>query len=168
MSKDFIDRLIEAEGGYNFSDDDWPLDGCTLPYMRVALVEGGELPVRATKGAAGYDMFVRAVEDVSETAVRYSLGVRIELPEGYCALLMPRSSVYKRGLLMANSVGLIDSDYRGELSALFVKLPGADPYKVGERAAQLVIVAVETPMLHKVSELSVTDRGENGYGSTGK
>lgn len=138
--------------------------------IKVKLDWPAPLPARATDGSAGYDLCVMDYQllDINDKpAVVYRTGVHVEIPEGYVGLLFPRSSVWKKGQVMANCVGVIDSDYRGEITAVF-RLNGGLPYRAGERFAQLVIVPCLTPELEEVRELSSTERGEGGFGSTGK
>ena len=97
------------------------------------------------------------------------LGVSMQLPEGYEARTAPRSSTFKRwGLLQANSVGVIDSDYRGEIRGVFqqTRMAGGE-YKIGDRFCQLVLVPIPEVTLNEVPSLSETSRGVGGYGSTG-
>lgn len=139
--------------------------------IRIKLVPGGREPVRATIGSAAYDLFARAVRFNTETrTLECDLGVRVEIPEGWCGLLLPRSSVLRHGLMMANSMGLIDSDYRGELRATFRVVSDGSMvtwYEEGDRCAQLMFIPVPATRLEVVDRLSDTARGEGGHGSTG-
>ena len=120
----------------------------------------------AHKGDAGLD--IAANETVTLEPGERKLvgtGVSLAVPEGYVGLLFPRSgNAAKKGLTLANSVGVIDSGYRGEVKGIMVNL-GSDPVTInsGERIMQLVLSAVVTPVL----SLEETERGENGFGSTG-
>lgn len=134
-------------------------------------------PVRATEGAAAFDLFVSRAESIETEAyeqtdrviISYHSDIAFEIPSGYMGLLVPRSSVSKTGQLMANSVGVIDSDYRGEVSGRFdVDSRHYVRYSEGERFAQLIIVPVPEVELREATELSYTSRGNGGYGSTGK
>jgi len=122
-------------------------------------------PRRATAGAAGFDMTATAIED-TPTCYKYHTGIALELPPGWSALAFPRSSIVKKGAWLGNGVGVIDSDYRGEITFCFYNFGNA-PYKVGERIGQLVIVPVPDIVLEEAVELSETARGAGGYGSTG-
>lgn len=125
-------------------------------------------PKQCTNGAAGFDLTAVSVDEDALT-VRCDTGIAVEIPNGYAGLLFPRSSVYKTGLAMANSVGLIDSDFRGAISAIFYKRRHeVNPYKVGDRVAQLVIVPIMNVKFVEADELSETERGAGGYGSTGR
>ena len=137
-------------------------------------IEGAEIepvePRRATPGAAGFDMTAISIEPVRSEAhgytkfFRYHTGIALELPPGWTALAFPRSSIVKKNAWLGNSVGVIDSDYRGEITFCF---KGDQPYKPGERIGQLVIVPVPDIVLEEAVELSETERGAGGYGSTG-
>lgn len=129
-------------------------------------------PRRATAGAAGFDMTATAAEcEVwkneygSEVRIyRYHTGIALELPPGWTALVFPRSSIVKTNAMLGNSVGVIDSDYRGEITFCF---KGDAPYNPGDRIGQLVIVPLPDVVLEEAVELSETERGSGGYGSTG-
>lgn len=98
----------------------------------------------------------------------YSFGLAFEIPHGFCGLLFPRSSNCKKSLLLTNSVGVIDSGYRGEVSARFKPtMIDGDEYKVGDRVAQMMIVTVPRIEFELSEELTETSRGEGGYGSSG-
>lgn len=136
-------------------------------------------PSYAKAGDAGLDLTATSI-NVTNNFVEYGTGIAIEIPEGHVGLMIPRSSVTKTGLIMKNSVGVIDSGYRGELRArytisMMVGLPEALEntkeqflYNVGERVAQLIIVPIPTIELQQVEELSTSDRGTGGYGHSGK
>ena len=127
------------------------------------------LPVRAHEHDAGADLRASEYHSIgSGQFVTVSTGVRVSIPEGYFGLLAARSSICKRGLLMANGVGVIDSGYTGEIKVPFFNagnLPSI--VMAGERIAQLVILPCELPVFRRVDELKETERGEDGFGSTG-
>ena len=123
-------------------------------------------PRQATLGSNGFDLTATYVEKWPGNVWAYGTGIAVEIPKGYCGLLMARSSVVNTGAFLSNGVGLIDSDYRGEL--IFKFYGKKKPYKVGERIGQLLIVGYPQVELHRVKDLSKTERGEGGYGSTGK
>lgn len=137
----------------------------------------GDEPTQGTTFAAGYD--VKASKIIKDTifAVWYEVDFKMEMPDGYAALGLPRSSISNDGCLMlANSPGLIDSDFRGKIQYRFnrtfkgtlLALIGIKrQYKVGERIGQLLFIRHEIPTFYKVYELSETTRNENGYGHTG-
>jgi len=97
-------------------------------------------------------------------------GLRIELPIGYEAQVRPRSGLSaKHGITVLNSPGTIDADYRGEIKVILINLSNEDfTIKHGERIAQMVIAKHETALFTEVSEVSQTERGEGGFGHTGK
>lgn len=131
------------------------------------------LPAYETAHAAGMDLRASLTEEIIIKPLQRFLiptGLFIELPVGYEAQIRPRSGLaYKHGITVLNSPGTIDADYRGEIKVLLVNLSDTE-FKVsnGERIAQMVIAKHETVDWQLVDELSVTDRGEGGYGHTGK
>ena len=127
------------------------------------------IPCYAKAGDAGMDLVAVSEEwDKNNTMVTYDTGLSVEIPEGYVGLLFPRSSVSKTTLNLANSVGVIDSGYRGSLMLKFRYLEEGDVYEVGDRVAQLVIMKLPFVEITEVTELSSSERGEGGFGSTGK
>lgn len=132
------------------------------------------IPKYAKPGDAGMDLTaIRYEYDEKHDNHVYGTGLSIEIPEGYVGLLFPRSSNRKTDAYMANHVGVIDSGYRGEIMVTY-KSRDADadvfgrPYSEGDRVAQLIIMPYPTINLIEVEELSETERGEGGHGSTGK
>ena len=136
------------------------------------LSEKATLPVRAHKSDAGLDLTTVGISSVinecGQLMLVYHTGLAVEIPEGYVGLLFPRSSIYKKSLMATNSVGVIDSGYRGEIMMVLKATTDVVPavYKEGERFAQLVIVPIPEIEVVEAEELSESDRGENGYGST--
>lgn len=130
-----------------------------------------ELPTYAYAGDAGLDL--RANEDVTLSPHErrlVSTGLAVAIPEGYAGFVQPRSGLALReGLSMANTPGLVDSHYRGELKVCAVNLDDERPITItrGERIAQLVIQRVPVVSLVEVDELDETDRGTGGFGSSG-
>jgi len=145
----------------------------TTMNVNVDLVPGVSekyMPTFKTAGAAGADVRARVDVDLLEGEMSLvPLGFRIEVPEGYVAKLYPRSGLStKMGLTLINSVGLVDSDFRGEvLAPVFKATPGRSVLKAGAHIAQMVIEPVPPVTYVQSSELSETDRGEGGFGSTG-
>lgn len=127
------------------------------------------IPSYAKPGDAGLDLVATEVLEESMQQIKYGTGIAVEIPEGYVGLLFPRSSVSKTNLSLANSVGVIDSGYRGQIMCVFNKVnnPMLSSYNVGDKIAQLVIVACPQFIVKEVTELSDTERGEGGFGSTG-
>lgn len=129
-----------------------------------------KMPQYSTSGAAAFDLYATEVTvDLTNNTYTYGTGLAMAIPNGHFALLMPRSSVVKQGLYLANGIGLIDSDYRGELKAVFAARSNAEvkPYKVGDRVAQLLVLPKPDIHLRQVENLPVTLRGNGGFGSTG-
>ena len=134
------------------------------------LVEHAFTPEYSTDGAAGLDL--RATdysEDHDHKLHEYGTGIAVEIPKGYVGKVYARSSVSKTGLMLANNTGIIDCDYRGEIILKFKEVSD-DPrlYGVGEKIGQLVIVPIPKVQLEESKELSNTQRGSGGFGSTGK
>lgn len=144
-------------------------DRISLPIKR--LDPSIELPSYAHAGDAGLDL--RANEDVVLRPLERRLvptGLVIAVPEGYAGFVQPRSGLaFKEGLSMANTPGLIDAHYRGELKVCVVNLDATHDITItrGERIAQLVIQKVPEVCLREVGELDETDRGTGGFGSSG-
>lgn len=132
-----------------------------------------ELPDYATQGSAGMDIRAHLTEAVTLQPMERKLiptGLFLEIPMGYEVQIRPRSGLaYKHGITVLNSPGTIDSDYRGEVGVLLINLSN-DAFVIenGERVAQMVVAAHEQASWKTVSELSDTDRGAGGFGSTGK
>jgi dUTP pyrophosphatase len=128
------------------------------------------IPTYAKEGDAGMDLVATQILSNTTFDITYGLGIALEIPEGFVGLVFPRSSIRKYELTLSNSVGVIDSGYRGELQATFKKTNGLDSlsYKVGDRVAQIMIIPHPTIEFEEVNELNNTERGEGGFGSTGK
>lgn len=125
------------------------------------------IPSYAKHGDAGMDLTaVEKTYDEYGNAV-YKIGLAFEIPLGYVGLLFPRSSNSKQDLILSNSVGVIDSGYRGEVMVKFKRV-GTQEYWEGERVAQLVIMKLPYVEIEEVDDLTESDRGEGGFGSTGK
>jgi dUTP pyrophosphatase len=132
------------------------------------------LPSYAKECDAGLDLTCISEEyDVETGLITYRTGIAVEIPEGYVGLIFPRSSIRKTSLMLSNSVGVIDSGYRGEIIFSFREVDELGDnnynkkYHVGDRIGQLVIIPYPKIEPIFVTELSKTDRGTNGFGSTG-
>lgn len=139
--------------------------------VEVSLGEGAKLPRYATTGAAGLDL--TSVEDVELAPMErrcVNTGVRVAIPHGYEGQVRPRSGLALRlGIGLVNSVGTIDSDYRGEIGVILINL-GSEKVSLpkGERIAQMIISPVIRAEIVEVDQLlRETVRGEGGFGSTG-
>jgi dUTP pyrophosphatase len=127
------------------------------------------IPSYSKPGDAGLDLTAVSEEwNEGNTMVTYGTGLSIEIPEGYVGLLFPRSSVCKTSLNLSNSVGVIDSGYRGEIMLKYRYPEQGLVYDVGDRVGQLIIMPYPQIKLVEAEELSTTERGEGGYGSSGK
>lgn len=154
--------------------------------IKIKLLPGGKMPTKGTAGAAAFDCYAAEDAVINGKPVLIGLGFALELPPGYHAKIFPRSSIgLKTNLRQPNSCGIIDSDYRGEVKAMYesklseheVKqygnaigvITGVEPYKItkGARIAQMLIERNENVEFVEVDELTPTDRGEKGFGSSG-
>jgi dUTP pyrophosphatase len=134
------------------------------------LNENAVTPTYAKDGDAGMDLVATRIISNTTFDVSYGTDLAMEIPNGFVGLVFPRSSIRKYELTLSNSVGVIDSGYRGEIQATFKKTNGLDSlaYKVGDRIAQIMIIPHPPIEFNEVAELSDTERGEGGFGSTGK
>ncbi len=121
------------------------------------------IPKYALEGDAGMDLVAISKSYDENLNVCYGTGLAFEIPEGYMGLVFPRSSISKKDLTLSNSVGVIDSGYRGEV---FLKFRGKNTYAIGDRVGQLITMPYPKVRFLEVEELSSTERGEGGYGST--
>ena len=141
------------------------------------------IPTYAKDGDAGMDLVATSIISDTPEQITYGIGIALEIPKGFVGLIFPRSSVRKTGLDLSNAVGVCDSGYRGELQATFNKVFGGDRfydetklteitshdfYKVGDRIAQIMIIPYPPIEFTEVDELSDSERGKGGFGSTGK
>ena len=127
------------------------------------------IPKYAKDGDEGLDLTATAYKVNEKGQYIYTSDLALEIPDGYVGLLFPRSSICKKDLEMTNSVGVIDSNYRGPIKSVF-NPTCEDPeiYELDERFAQLIIIPYPRIEFEEVEELSETNRGTGGYGSTGK
>lgn len=145
------------------------LQAVTVPVKK--LDDTLEMPAYAYVGDAGLDL--RAAEDaVLKPFERrmVSCGIAMAIPQGYAGFVLPRSGLAaKHGISIVNAPGLIDSNYRGEIKAILINLDSQTPFEIkhGDRIAQLVIMQTPPVDLVEVDELSQTDRGIGGFGSSG-
>jgi dUTP pyrophosphatase len=140
--------------------------------VQIELLDGGRMPEKAHATDAAWDCFARSVEEDRERGiVRYGLGFRLALPVGWFADMRPRSSIFKTGLVLSNSCGVVDAGYRGEVMAVFYRSAGypAFPYQVGDRVVQMMIRKLDEVELVPVAGVDLaTARGAGGFGSTGR
>ena len=131
------------------------------------------LPAYARAGDAGIDLVAREDVTLAPAGGRalVATGIAIALPEGYAGLVQPRSGLaFKHGVTVLNTPGLIDSGYRGELKVCLINHDPTEPFEVtrGERIAQLVVQAVEHVTFVEVDTLDDSERGDKGFGSSGR
>lgn len=140
----------------------------TVKFKKI--VPFAETPVKAHPTDAGFDIVATTIEeDAEHNCVSYGTGIATEIPEGYVGLLFPRSSIFKQDLALSNSVGVIDCHYRGEILFKYRNThPNNHKYKVGERIGQMIVIPIPEVTFLEVEELSETDRGNGGYGSSGR
>jgi dUTP pyrophosphatase len=134
------------------------------------LDDGAVMPSYAKVGDAGLDLTACSMWH-SDTFVEYGTGIAIEIPHGFVGLIFPRSSISKlqNNFSLRNSVGVIDSGYRGEIKLRFSTTAFGDSvYQIGDKVGQLIIMQHPTIILQEVEELNESDRGAGGFGSTGK
>ena len=149
-----------------------PCVNVEIRIRRLGHAVGLPLPAYATDGAAGADLCAAVDgEMIIEPGDRAAVptGLVLEIPQGYEGQVRPRSGLaIKAGLTIVNAPGTIDSDYRGELKVLMVNL-GSEPVSInrGDRIAQLLVAPVIRASFVEAEDLSASDRGEGGFGSTG-
>ena len=162
------------------------------------LVPEAVLPLYAKVGDAGMDLVATSVDHSNEYYIEYGTGLAVEIPEGYVGLIFPRSSNSKKDLQLCNSVGVIDSGYRGEIKLRYRRIINPTPkrnfvvtdvqwqeeldsntpiqrikadfscYGIGDKVGQIIIMPIPFITFIEVQELSETVRGDGGFGSTGK
>jgi dUTP pyrophosphatase len=142
-----------------------------------------KLPIKGSEHDAAHDVYAHSITRLTNGKVKVGLGFATEIPQGMMGIMVPRSNLTRHFWVLNNSYGVIDSDYRGEWMAIFtpltwkyddegienfpVRLEDEFPYAVGERVAQIYFQKIDDVVLEEVDELSDTDRGEGGFGSTG-
>jgi dUTP pyrophosphatase len=127
-----------------------------------------QIPKKVIDTDACYDVVAISKEDLGDGRIHYGLGFALELPENTQLDLRPRSSIHKTGLILSNCVGTGDEEYRGEYQAFFYHvIPTLPPYNVGDRILQIQLKTREDVVFEITDELSDTQRGTKGFGSTG-
>ena len=145
--------------------------------VKFKLLDGGKLPTKGTEYAACFDVYARKIGHNGDGLVICYLGFMTEIPVGYKGVLITRSNITKHSWVMANSFGIIDSDFRNEWQMRFRMIPTIKvnnsvqgwqfPYKEGERVGQIYFEKVLDVEFEIVNELNETERGLGGFGSTG-
>jgi dUTP pyrophosphatase len=147
-----------------------PIYNNSLVVKVKKLSDNAVIPSYSKVGDAGMDLTItREIENTS-FSVSYGFGISMEIPKNFVGLVFPRSSVRNQDLILSNCVGVIDSGYRGEIQATFKKTNGLDSikYKVGDRGAQIIILPYPQIKMVESDELSDSERGTGGFGSTGQ
>jgi dUTP pyrophosphatase len=148
-------------------------DEPTVAIVRLPEAEGLPLPAYMTAGAVGADVVAALAEELVLAPGARALvptGLALEVPPGYEVQVRPRSGLaHRHGVTLLNTPGTIDSDYRGPLGVILINL-GSEPFVVrrGERIAQLVVAPVVQAAFREVDLLAVSERGQGGFGSTGR
>ena len=139
--------------------------------------EDAHMPFKASSDAACYDVYAHSITSKEDGKMAVGLGFKTEIPKGYKGILVPRSNLTKSFWMMNNSFGVIDADYRGEWMAIFTQIPvplgshtgtTAFPYNVGDRVAQIFFEQVIPISFDIVPELEISERGDGGFGSSGR
>lgn len=132
------------------------------------VTEDARMPIKGSEHAAAYDVYAHSITSNENGKVNVGLGFKLEIPKGYKGIIVPRSNLTKFNWIINNSYGVIDSDYRGELMAIFTALSEESfPYNVGDRVAQIYFEEVLPISFDVVPELESSERGDGGFGSTG-
>tara|TARA_R100000152_G_C6734141_1_gene158490 strand:- start:130 stop:555 length:426 start_codon:yes stop_codon:yes gene_type:complete len=134
----------------------------------MKLDAGAKIPKYAKPGDAGMDLHAVSESFDDHGNYVYGTGLAMEIPEGYVGLIFPRSSISKTAHSLRNAVGVIDSGYRGEIIFKFaINTLNSPVYKIGDRIGQIIILPYPQIEFEQAWELSKTQRGKGGYGSTG-
>lgn len=165
-----VERILD------FLGNDALLESSKLVVKFVKLDPEAKAPFKANPTDAGWDLHCVASPEIDEEGNHvYRTGLALEIPDGHVGLLFPRSSIAKKDLLLSNSVGVVDCHYRGEVLAKFKAYVTYDSehtychiYEKGDRICQLIVMPIPQVEMEEVSELSETDRGTGGYGSSGR
>lgn len=128
-------------------------------------------PKQIKIGDAGFDLTTVNIKH-TDNYIEYDTGISVEIPENHVGLIFPRSSVTNKDLVLGNSVGVIDSNYRGNVKVRFKIINHHTQnqesfYKIGDRVCQLIVLKIPSFMFQEVNELSETERNQNGFGSSG-
>jgi dUTP pyrophosphatase len=139
--------------------------------MKVKVMKldaGAKIPKYAKRGDAGMDLYAISSNIDRNNNYVFGTGLAMEIPKGYVGLIFPRSSISKTAHSLRNAVGVIDSGYRGEIIFKFdINTHNSPVYEVGDRIGQIIIMPYPEVEFEETFELSKTERGKGGYGSTG-
>ena len=145
------------------------LIGGKMKVKVMKLDAGAIIPKYAKHGDAGMDLYATSQSFDEHGNYVYGTGLAMEIPKGYVGLIFPRSSISKTAHSLRNAVGVIDSGYRGEIMMKFdINTQNSPVYEIGERVAQIIILPYPQIEFEEAWELSKTERGKGGFGSTNK
>lgn len=141
--------------------------------MKIQLMEGGICPAKSWSQASGYDLFYPRIPPLRmKPGDSYQIGlcIRIALPKGTMGMIVPRFNSGADGLILTNSVGILDSDYQGEIRLAMKNTHDKLIHilEFGDRLAQMIVIPIFSPEIRIVDSLTPTKRGEGGFGSTGR
>lgn len=131
------------------------------------LSETAKVPTRINIGDVGYDLFVDKWEELGDGTIKIYTGIAISPQIGWYFELVPRSSIYKKGMCLANSIGIIDNGYQGEICAIFLKTREYKEPIIGERLLQIIPHRYTIVEINEVDSFEESDRSSDGFGSTG-
>lgn len=139
-----------------------------LPLEYTTTIEGASLPEHKCNGDVGIDITaLKLVKKMQDNTFMYDTGICIKPPEGYYTVIAPRSSIVKSGYILTNSIGIIDSDYRGSLKVVLTKVePNAPPLECPFTLGQIILMKANLIHPVRVESLDDTERGQGGFGST--
>jgi len=172
--KDYIDELnvLMTKLSSDIITEKYNTEESDLYSLNINILklhEDAVVPSYSKDGDAGLDLVVTSIIENTEKGILYGFGIALEIPYGYVGLVFPRSSIKKYGLILSNSVGVIDSNYRGEIMAYFRKTnDNGSIYDLGERACQIIILPYPKVKFNLTDKLSDSNRGSGGFGSSGK
>ena len=149
--------------------------------VKIKLIHpNAKIPTRATEFAGGWDVYAADIKRIRRDWFEVDLGFSLEFSNRFRVMLQPRSSITKTDLIQQNSPGIGDSDYRGSYKFIFKVIPNDSshltgelmyhyfPYSIGDRVGQMYLEEIIPISFEQIDELSDTERGEGGFGSTGK
>ena len=138
------------------------------PKVKIKIEEGGILPFKKYPDDVGYDLYLVSLIEKKDNLYFYDTKIKVEPPEGYYIEIVPRSSLSKTGYVMANSIGIIDPQYRGTIKVALVKVnENAPDLELPFRGVQMILKKLNLFDIDVVDNLSKTEREEGGFGSTG-
>lgn len=170
----FGTKVVNGKDVQRFTEIERPNDSMVNVKFKK-MHPNAKMPTKAHNSDFCYDCYAVSREEVSPGVWKYGLGIALQFKQGVsnkfskCFTLRPRSSVWKTGMVLSNSIATIDEGYNGEISAVFYHVSKDLPiYEIGDRVVQLHIDSALTINFEEVDELDETDRGDGSYGSTGK